>query len=212
MIADVKNFYLNNPMKEPEYMNFPVRLIPDEIKVEYKVSKFEHEGYVYVKINKGMYGMEHAGLKANELLAKKLAKHGFSQTPQTPGSWKHHTKPIQFTLVVDDFGIKYENKQYAQYLINALESNYEAVSVDWDGELFCSIKLEWDYKNLTVDLSMPGYITKLLQSFSQTSPKKPEHQHYFHVKPQYGIKVQLTDPGDKTPLLKTDDITKLRKI
>ena len=40
MIADVKNFYFNTPMKEPEYMKIPVRLIPDEIKVEYKVSKF----------------------------------------------------------------------------------------------------------------------------------------------------------------------------
>ena len=42
-------------MEEPEYTKIPVRLIPDEIKVEYKVSKFEHAGYVYVQINKVMY-------------------------------------------------------------------------------------------------------------------------------------------------------------
>ena len=30
--SDVKNFYLNTPMYEPEYMKIPVRLIPDEIK------------------------------------------------------------------------------------------------------------------------------------------------------------------------------------
>ena len=42
MTTYVKNFYLNTPMDEPEYMKIPVRLIPDEIKVEYKVSKFEH--------------------------------------------------------------------------------------------------------------------------------------------------------------------------
>ena len=41
-------------------MQIPVRLIPDEIKVEYKVSKFKHAGYVYVKINKGMYGLAQA--------------------------------------------------------------------------------------------------------------------------------------------------------
>ena len=46
-------------------MKIPVRLIPDEIKVEYKVSKFEHEGCVYVKINKGMYGLAQADLLAN---------------------------------------------------------------------------------------------------------------------------------------------------
>ena len=46
-------------------MKIPVRLIPDEIKVEYKVIKFEHAGYVYVQINKGMYGLAQAGLLAN---------------------------------------------------------------------------------------------------------------------------------------------------
>ena len=88
--------------------------------------------------------MAQEGLLANELLAKGLAKHGFNQTPHTPGLWRRHTKPIQFSLVVDDFCIKYKNKQDSQDLSNALEKNYEAVSVEWDGELFCGIKLEWD--------------------------------------------------------------------
>ena len=142
MTADVKNFYLNTPMDEPEYMKILVRLILDEIKVEYKVSEFEHAGYFYVQIKKGMYGLAQSSLLENELLAKRLAKTWFNQTPHTPGLWRHHTKPIQFALVVDDFGIKYDNKQDAQDLINALEKNYEAVSVYWDGELFCGIKLE----------------------------------------------------------------------
>ena len=77
MTADVKNFYLNTPTDEPEYMKIPVSLTPDEIKVEYKVSDFEHAGYVYVQINKVVYGLAQASLLANELLAKRLTKHGF---------------------------------------------------------------------------------------------------------------------------------------
>ena len=88
MTGDVKNFYLNIPTEEPEYMKIRVRLIPDEIKMEYKVSEFEHEGYIFVQINKVMYGLAQAGLLANELLAKRLAKHGFSQTP-------HKAHPIR---------------------------------------------------------------------------------------------------------------------
>ena len=38
MTADMKNFYLKPPMDEPEYTKILVRLIPDEIKVDYKVS------------------------------------------------------------------------------------------------------------------------------------------------------------------------------
>ena len=106
MTSDVKKLYLNTPMDEPEYMKIPVRLIPDEIKVEYKVREFEHAGYVYVQINKGIYGLEQTGLLANELLAKGLAKHRFNKTPHTPGIWRHHIKPIQFALVLDNFGIK----------------------------------------------------------------------------------------------------------
>ena len=100
------------------------------------MSEFKHAGYVYVQINKGMYELAQAGLLENEILAKRLAKHGFNQTLHTQRLWRHYTKPIQFTLVVVDFGIKYENKQDAQDLINALEKNYKAVSVDWDGLLF----------------------------------------------------------------------------
>ena len=40
MTADVKNFYLNTPMEEPEYMKILVRQISDEIKVNYKMSEF----------------------------------------------------------------------------------------------------------------------------------------------------------------------------
>ena len=104
-------------------MKIPVRLIPYEIKVEYKVSKFEHAGYVYVKINKGVYGLAQAGLLENEILEKRLVKHGFNQTPHTPGLWRHHINPNQFVLVVDGFGIKYDNKQDAHNLINSLEEN-----------------------------------------------------------------------------------------
>ena len=93
-----------------------------------------------------------------------------------------------------------------------MEKNYEAVSVDWDGESLCSIKLEWNYQNRTADLSMPGYITKLLQRFLHLIPKKPEHQPHCHARPQYGTKVHLTEPREKIPLLQPDDITKIQKV
>ena len=55
-----------------------------------------------------MYGLPKAGILANKLLKKRLAKYGYFEMPHTPGLWKHVSRPIAFTLVVDDFGIKYE--------------------------------------------------------------------------------------------------------
>lgn len=61
-----------------------------------------HNGYVYVRIDKGMYGLPQAGILANDLLAERLAKHGYYQCRHTPGLWRHVNKPIKFCLVVDD--------------------------------------------------------------------------------------------------------------
>ena len=85
MTADAKNFHLNTTMKDPEYIRISIKLIPNEIREEYKTIEFEHDRYVYVQINKGMYGLAQAGLLVNEILAKQLAKHGFTQTQHTPG-------------------------------------------------------------------------------------------------------------------------------
>jgi hypothetical protein len=60
-----------------------------------------------------------------------------------PGFWKHKTKSIQFVLVVDDFGIKYINKDDLDHLIQTLEKYYD-VAVDLDGKEFVKIELDWD--------------------------------------------------------------------
>ena len=77
----------------------------------------------------------------------------------TPGLWKYVSRPTQFTLLVDDFGIKYVRQENIDHLLIALRKYFE-VSVDEEGSLYCGITLEWDYKNLTLDISMPGYVEK----------------------------------------------------
>ena len=67
----------------------------------------EEEGQVYVKIRKGMYGLLQAGILAQKLLEKQSKNKGYYQPMYTPGSWLHEWRPIQFSLVVNDFGVKY---------------------------------------------------------------------------------------------------------
>ena len=75
--------------------------------------------------------------------------------------WKHNTKAIQFCLCVDDFGVKYTNKRDAQHLLDALKEKYHIKS-DWTGLNYCGLTINWNYRNCVVDISMPGYIPKLL--------------------------------------------------
>ena len=50
-----------------------------------------------------------------------------------------------FTLVVDDFGVKYHNKTDALHIINCLKEQY-TITTDWAGKLYIGITLHWDYK------------------------------------------------------------------
>ena len=107
MTLDIKNFYLKTPMKRYEYLRLKITTLPDEIIEEYKLKdKVDSKGYVYVEVRRGMYGLPHAGLIAQQLLEQRLQKHGYEQSKITPGFWKHKWRPIAFSLVVDDFGVK----------------------------------------------------------------------------------------------------------
>ncbi len=50
-MLDVKDFYLNTPMKRYEYMCINITDIPEEIIEEYKLhQKVMDDGYIYCKI------------------------------------------------------------------------------------------------------------------------------------------------------------------
>ena len=189
MSADLANFYLNTPLLRPEYVRLKLSDIPEEIIKEYNLLEKVKNGYVYIEINKGMYGLPQSGILANELLEKRLNKHGYKQSKLVPGLWKHETRPIQFTLVVDDFGVKYERKRDVDHLMRVLKQHYD-VKEDWTGSRYIGITLDWDYKKRQVHLSMPGYVKKALLQFNHAVPAKRQDSPFPHTPPNYGAKVQ----------------------
>jgi len=191
MGIDLKNFYLNTPMECYKYMRLPIDSIPEEIILQYHLLPLVHKGFVYMEIRQGMYGLPQAGILANQLLAKRLALHGYTPTVHTPGLWAHKTRPILFSLVVDNFGVKYVGKQHADHLFSALEEHYEAAT-DWEGKLYCGLTLHWDYNARTVDIPMPGYVAAALHQFQHNTPRQPSHAPSQWSQPNYGAKVQLT--------------------
>ncbi len=95
---------------------------------------------------------------------KMIAKYAYSKVPHLPRLWKHHTQPIQFMLVINDFGLKYVNKKDAEHLLNDPKDHYK-VEIDRMSGLYCGITLDWNNKNRNIDISMPGYIIKKLQKY-----------------------------------------------
>jgi hypothetical protein len=211
MGINLKNFYLNTPLDRYEYMRLSIDIIPDKIIDEYNLRPLVSNGYVYIEIRKGMYGLPQAGILANKLLTKRLALHGYAPTAHTHGLWRHKTWPIAFTLVVDNFGIKYVGKEHADHLYRVLTKHYEA-STGWDGNLYCGVTLKWDYQVRAVYLSMPGYVAAALHKFQHAPPRQPCHAPSSYNKPQYGVKIQLKDPIDTTPSLTEPQTKRLHQV
>ena len=145
-------------------MRMHANLIPDEYKTAnnlHEKNKYEKKGngWIYMDIQKGVYGLPQAGFFANNLLKKRLPKHGYYELPHTPSLWKYVTHPITFSLVVDDFSVKYEGKEHADHLLSALREDY-TVDVDKTEGLYCDISLDWNYNKGYVDISMPNYVQK----------------------------------------------------
>ena len=129
MCRDAENFYLATPLDRPEYMRIPIELIPQEFidasNLADKIKMVNCVGYIYMKIIRGIFGLPQAGVLANTLLRKRLAVHDYYEVEHTPGLFTDKTQPIWFTLVVDDFGVKYIGRQHAEHLMSVLKQHYE---------------------------------------------------------------------------------------
>jgi hypothetical protein len=133
---DLANFYLNTPMKHYKYMHLWLDILPQEIMDKYDVTNIaDANGWVYVEIQKGMYGLPQAGMLANKLLEKRLAIRGYYQCQHMPGLWCHMWRDITFCLVVDNFGIKTSSMADMKHLISSLQEHY-SIAVEWTWCLF----------------------------------------------------------------------------
>jgi hypothetical protein len=118
----------------------------------------------------------------------------------THGLWTHDTHPISFSLVVDDFGVKYVGQEHAEHLMSCIKKNYN-ISSDWNGMAYCGLTLDWDYNDRTVDLSMPGYIKAALHKYQHPAPARPEHSPHTWNPPIYGANTQFMSDTKPSPAL-----------
>jgi hypothetical protein len=206
MMMDINNYYLGTPLPRFEYMKMLLSRFPEEIVQKYNLNALAVDGWVYIEIRKGMYGLKQAGLTANQVLQTHLAPFGYYTARHTPGLWLHKTRPISFTLVVEDFAIKCMGKQHAEHLRNALLQTYE-LTTDWTATVYSGINLKWDYKNRACDISMPGYVSNVLSKFRHDSPKHPQHTPSKYVTPVSGANTQYATKDETPPLTATQCLT-----
>ena len=84
MCIGINNMYLATPMDRFEYLKMAVELIPAQFMKKYNLHSKIKNGFVYMQIEKGMYGLPQAGILENKLLRKSLVPHGYFELPHTP--------------------------------------------------------------------------------------------------------------------------------
>jgi hypothetical protein len=206
---DIKNYYLGTPLPRFEYMKMLLSRFPEEIVNKYNLNTLAVDGWVYIEIRKGTYGLKEEGLLANQLLQTRLAPFGYYPAHHTPGLWLHKTPPISFSLVVDDFAVKYGGKQHAYHLRKALLKTYE-LRKDWAATVYSGMTLKWDYKNRKCDISMPGYFSNVLSKFQHDAPQHPQHTPSRYITPVCGAKTQYATK--ETPPLTAKQCLTIQKV
>ena len=132
--------------------------------------KVRTEGWVYVKVCKGMYGLLQAGLLGQELLTKRLTTYGYTQSIFTPSLWTCKKRPIQFCLVVDNFGVKYSGKEQVLHLKMILEQHYK-LSTDWTGKKCVRLQLSGITTNVRYTFKCQTMLSECWHAYNITPMK-----------------------------------------
>ncbi len=135
----------------------------------------ERSCFIYFEIRRCMYGLPQARRLSQIRLIEHLARHGYSQCPHTPYLFRHqHTRDIIFSLVVDDFGVRYGTQADIDHLEETLRLNDYKITIRPDGDLYLGMKISFNATCTAVTISMPGYVNKMLTRF------RPHSLHTSH--------------------------------
>ena len=87
------------------------------------------DGYVYLEICKGNLWIAPVRIVGVTVIEENIRNAWVQKNHNIAMVWTHHWCPIQFALVVDDFGVKYTGKENAKFLMIGLKYDYK-ISVD----------------------------------------------------------------------------------
>ena len=84
-------------MERSEYVRIKLSYITQEFIEEYDLTQAVQNGWIYLDIICGCYGLTQSGRLANDLLRTRLEKAGYYEAATTPGLWSHQWRLIQIS-------------------------------------------------------------------------------------------------------------------
>ena len=143
-------------------MRINLKHIPSDSQERYNTASMVHNSYVLMEISKGI---PQAGKLAQDRLVKHLATHNYIQCVNTQCLFINKESGVAFTLVVDDFLIKYKQRSAIDHLFSVLRELYE-ITTDFPLTLkHVGITLRQNRIKRYIDMSISGYVKKAMQRF-----------------------------------------------
>ena len=86
--------------------------------------------------------------------------------------------------------------------------------MDWQGNNFCGLTYDWNYKDGYVDVSMPNYVQKPLTWLNHKPVKYPQYSPHKHIPVIYSKQGdrQYTTTPDTTQLLSPTETKYIQSI
>ena len=165
MSVDIKDHFLETPLKDPEHMRVKFKHLPDDIRTTYNLEQIKTpDDHICIKIQKP--GLKWAVMLTCQHLKNCLEPYGYKPMLRTVGRWGHDTRPTTLCLCVEDFGIKCWSEDDTNHFCNAIGANFKCTT-DQEGKQCCGLTLSWNYSLGHTDFAMPSYF--------QESQKKLNH-------------------------------------
>jgi len=180
VVMDVKGAYLKSKVKEESkqvYLRLPNKKI--------------------VKLKKYLYGLKQAGYEWQQNITECLLRLGYVRSVADPlifSRWNGENYIIM-CIHVDDFYVISSKPIYLKELHNSLINEYGEVTVK-DGDLlaYLGCKIDIDNETGALDLTQPGYISKMVEKFLSASERENGRRVRTPVKYTYTYK-----KGDELP-------------
>ena len=119
-----------------------------------------------------MYSLRQVYIQVYDNIRTCLAPHGCSTVTGTVEVWKHETRLTRFCVCVNDFSITYFNKDDADHLFQSIGKHYQ-YTIEWKGNTYCRLTLDGNYPNSYVEISIPGYVDKILKRLQHNPAQVP---------------------------------------
>ena len=212
MTMDISDFYLHSTLDRPEWIRINRRHISDAMLTKHNLWDYLVNGSVLFRIDKGMYGLPQAGLLAKSELTAHLASGGYHEDSTIPCLFKHVSNGVLFSLVVDDFGVSYNDPAGAEHLHQHLLQRYPH-RINWQPKKYLGVTIVFDYAARTATLSMPGYMDRVILRFHRllSTGKAQAASPSVYIPPSYGKSTQYTHV-DSTALLSPADKLEMQEL